>query len=70
MGVRLQKYVGGGVKCRGKGRKTCEEYVRKDMELFGLETEWAIFRDVEGLNINMGQMSNPNLVWKKWTISK
>ena len=41
------------MKYRGRGRKTWGECVRKEMELLGLQLDWAIFSDVcvEGLDI-------------------
>ena len=35
-----------GARGQGGGRKTRERCVKDDMELLGLHSEWAIFRDV------------------------
>ena len=35
-----------GVGCRGKNRKTWGECVDVDMEVLGLQPEWAAFRDI------------------------
>ena len=35
-----------GARGQGGGRKTWERCVKDDMELLGLHSEWAIFRDV------------------------
>ena len=35
-----------GARGQGRGRKTWEQCVKDDMELLGLHSEWAIFRDV------------------------
>ena len=51
-----------GTRGRGRSRKTWEQCVRDDMKLLGLHPEWAVFRDVEGLDL--GQTSNPSLAWK------
>ena len=32
-----------GVKCRGSCRKTWSEYVKDDIKLFGMQSEWLIF---------------------------
>ena len=34
------------VKCVGRGRKTWGECVKNYIKLLGLQTEWAIFRDM------------------------
>ena len=33
------------------------------MKLLGLHSEWAIFKDM--WRVDLGQRSNPSLVWKK-----
>ena len=55
-----------GVKCRGRGRESLGESMRKemDMELCGLEPEWARYRDV------WRKIFNPSLAWKKWAFLK
>ena len=35
-----------GARGRGRSCKTWEQYVRDDMKLLGLHSEWAIFRDM------------------------
>ena len=45
-GLGVQTNLGGAVKCRGKGRKTWGEYMRKGVELWGMKPEWSIFREV------------------------
>ena len=36
------------MRCAGRGRKTWGECVNEDKKLFGLQPEWAIFRDIWG----------------------
>ena len=59
-----------GVRCRGRNGKTWRECVDNDMEVLGLQPEWAVFRDMWRRDFIKGQTSNPSLVWKKWTFSK
>ena len=35
-----------GARGRGRSRKTWEQCVRDDMKLLGLNSEWAIFKDM------------------------
>ena len=35
-----------GVKCKWRKRKTWKECVDEDMEVLGLHSEWAVFRDM------------------------
>ena len=53
-----------GARGRGRSRKTWEQYVRDDMKLLGLHSEWAIFRDM-WRDSDLGQTPNPGLAWKK-----
>ena len=59
-----------GVKCIDRGRKTRGECVKDDMELFALQPEWAIFRDMWWRDLILGNMSNPSMEWKRKTFSK
>ena len=52
MSVGLQKY--GGLRGRGRSKKTWEECLKRNMDLLGLKQEWAVNRDLirgEGLTI-------------------
>ena len=48
-----------GVRCAGRGRKTCYECVKDDMKELGLHAEWAVFRDMWTGFIS-GRTSNPS----------
>ena len=54
-----------GARCKGRKRKTWRKCVEDDMEVLGLQPEWAVFRDVWGTSY--GQTSNPSVAWKIWT---
>ena len=56
-----------GARCKGRKRKTWKECVYKDMKVFGLHPEWAVFRDV-WRNFIWANVSS--VAWKKWTFSK
>jgi hypothetical protein len=54
----------GGTRQRGRGRKTWNECVRKDMDLLGLKEEWALDR-IKWRGVLMVKPSNPSKLGKR-----